>query len=167
MTKLDTVIRLTGAGALAFALAVAPAAFGQDETPAGEEHRHMHGHMQGDMPEGHAEMMEAHQAEMAEHMAAMEEHRAQMEAHRTRMEELIAEMNRASGDAKADAVAAVLNEMWSHHQAMGMGMAGHGMSKGHGMMKGHGMTKGHGCCMHGDGECPMMKEKKEDADATQ
>lgn len=151
MRHLKTYTALAGALAVLLLIAAAPAALSQDdqpqaERPMGDEHRHMHGQMQGEMPEGHAEMMEAHKEKMAEHKAAMESHLA-------KMEELIAKMNAATGDAKTDAVAAVITEMWSHHQSMreGMGM----------MMGGHGMMGGHPCPMHGTGECPMMKEKME------
>lgn len=162
MSKTKTLATYAGAVALALALAAAPAAFTQEEEhPTGDQHRHgqMQGHeghgAMGDMPEGHAEMMEAHKAKMAEHKEAME-------AHRARMEELIAEMNEATGDAKTDAVAAVINEMWSHHQGMGegMGMMGcMGMMGGHGKagcacpMHGGGMGEDHAATMHGEGGC--------------
>lgn len=155
MSKIKTFTTYAGAIALAFALAAAPAAFSQqDEPPMGEKHQHGemhgqegHGQAHGEMPEGHAEMMEEHKAKMAEHKAAME-------AHMARMEELIADMNQATGDAKTDAVAAVINEMWSHHQSMreGMGMMGAmgcmGMMGGHGKAGGQGMA-GCSCSMHG------------------
>jgi len=163
MTKQKTLTTLAGAVALAFAIAAAPAVFSQqDEKPMGDQPMHMHhGEMHhgqmGEMPEACAEMMEAHQAKMAEHKAAME-------AHRARMDELVAEMNQATGDAKVDAVAAVLSEMWSQHESMqdGMGMMGGmacmGKMGGHGMMGGH---DGCGCAMHGEGGCPMMKDDME------
>jgi hypothetical protein len=94
---------------------------------------------------------------MAEHRAKMAEHREAMEAHMARMDELLAQMNQATGDAKVDAVAAVLNEMWSHHQSMREEMGGMGMAMmGHGKM-GHGA--GCPCPMHGEGSCPMMGEE--------
>lgn len=152
MNKMTTKTWTTLAGALALALAVvaAPAAFSQqDERPMGDQHQHMHHGQAGEMPEGHAEMMAEHQAKMAEHKAAMEEHMA-------RMEQLMAEMNQATGDAKVDAVAAVLNEMWSQHQAMRESM---GMMGGHGMM-----GAGCGCGMHAEGGgCPMMQGGTDDS----
>lgn len=165
MRSFKTYATLGGALALLLLIAAAPAALSQDdppqaERPMGEQHMHGHGHhgahhgQAGGMPEGHAERMEKHRAMMAEHQEAME-------AHRARMEELIAEMNQATGDAKTDAVAAVINEMWSHHQAMREGMGGMGMM---GMSGGHGMKGGHPCPMHGTGECPMMKDPAEGSD---
>jgi hypothetical protein len=152
MTKRKTLTNLAGAVALAFAIAAAPAVFSQqDDRPMGDQHQHMHGQA-GEMPEGHAEMMAEHQAQMAEHKAAME-------AHMARMDELIAEMNQATGDAKVDAVAAVINEMWSQHEAMREHM---GMMGGMAMMGGHS-----GCCMQGGGECPLMKEKMNETDEMQ
>jgi hypothetical protein len=152
MRNPKTYTSLAGALALLLLVVAAPAAFSQDDQPQpdrpmGEQHHHMHGqhHGQtGEMPEGHAERMEKHRAMMAEHKAAME-------AHMARMDELVAEMNQATGDAKTDAVAAVLNEMWSHHQTMREHMGDMGMM-------GMGMMGGHPCPMHGTGECPMMKE---------
>lgn len=172
MRNLKTYTALAGALALLLLVTAAPAAFSQEEEvqpdrPMGEKHMHGHGahHGQaGEMPEGHAERMEKHRAMMAEHHEAMK-------AHRATMDELVAEMNAASGDAKVDAVAAVLNEMWSHRQSMreamgDMGMMGPGMGKmgGHGMMGGH--PAGCPCPMHGGGECPMMKETTEGASMT-
>lgn len=183
MSKTKTFTTYAGAIALAFTVAAAPAAFSQqDERPMGEQHQHGemhgqedHGHAHGEMPEGHAEMMEAHKAKMAEHKAAMKAHKAEME-------ELIAEMNRATGDAKVDAMAAVINEMWSHHRSMGEGMGMMGGMGCMGMMGGHGKEGGQGMAgcscsmhggemgeaqaakMHGEGGC-MQHPKKETASA--
>lgn len=167
MRNLKTNTTLARALALLLLVTAAPAAFSQEEEvqpdrPMGEKHMHGHAQMhgqQGEMPEGHAERMEKHRAMMAEHKAAMK-------AHMAKMDELIAEMNAASGDAKVDAVAAVLNEMWSHRQSMREAMGDSGMmGPGMGMMGGHGMMAGHPagcpCPMHAGGECPMMKEKTE------
>jgi Spy/CpxP family protein refolding chaperone len=156
LTKLKIFTTLAGAAALVLAVAAAPAVFSQDEPPMGDEQMHMHQGQMGqmpEMPEGHAEMMAQCQAMMAEHQAAMKEHMA-------RMDQLVAEMNQATGDAKTDAVAAVLNEMWSQHQGMHEGSGPMGgmmgtMGCGMGMMHGH---AGCGCAMHASGECPMMKQ---------
>lgn len=176
MSNTKKLATFAGALALAFALAAAPALFSQqDDRPMGEQHQHGHG-ATGEMPEGHAEMMEAHKEKMAEHKVAME-------AHMTRMEELVAEMNQATGDAKTDAVAAVINEMWSHHQSMreGMGMmgamgcmgmmGGHAKAGGQGMagcscsMHGGEMSEAHAGTMHGEGGC--MQHPKQGMESAQ
>lgn len=164
MRNPKTYTSLAGVLALLLLVVAAPAALSQDDQPQPDRpmgQQHMHGHGQhygqtGDMPEGHAEMVEKHQAMMAEHKAAME-------AHMARMDELIAGMNAASGDAKTDAVAAVINEMWTHHQSMREQMGGMGMMGGHGKMGGH--HAGCPCPMHGDGGCPMMKEGTEQGES--
>ncbi len=73
----------------------------------------MDGQMSDQMKARHDQMMQ----EMKEHMA--------------RMDELMATMNQATGQAKVDAMAAVLNEMWSQHKEM---MEHMGMMGGQGMM---------------------------------
>jgi hypothetical protein len=154
MRNPKTYTSLAGVLALLLLVVAAPAALSQDDQPQPDRpmgQQHMHGHGQTDeMPEGHAEMMEKHRAMMAEHKAAME-------AHMARVDELIAEMNATSGDAKTDAVAAVINEMWTHHQSMREQMGGMGMMGGH--------HAGCPCPMHGDGGCPMMKEGTEQGDS--
>ncbi len=48
--------------------------------------------------------------------AQMRAQRAQMEAHDARLDELVAAMNAAKGDAKVDAIAAVVNELVSQRR---------------------------------------------------
>ncbi len=170
MRNPKTYTSLAGVLALLLLVVAAPAALSQDDQPQPDrpmDRQHAHGHGQhhgqtDEMPEGHAEMMEKHQAMIAEHKAAME-------AHMARVDELVATMNQSTGDAKTDAVAAVINEMWSHHQSMreamgDSGMMGPGMGKmgGHGMMAGH--PAGCPCPMHAGGECPMMKDRAQESD---
>jgi hypothetical protein len=150
MSNLKTYATAAGVLALLLTLTAAPAALSQEGEPPPGHHGMQHHGKPGEMPPGHAE-------KMAEHRAKMAEHREAMEAHMARMDELVAQMNQATGDAKVDAVAAVLNEMWSHHQSMREEMGGMGMAMmGHGKM-GHGA--GCPCPMHGEGSCPMMGEE--------
>jgi hypothetical protein len=89
-------------------------------------------------------------------MAHHKEMMARMEAMDTRLDELVKKMNAATGSRKADAVAAVVNElvvqrkqMREHMMAMQPEMMKHMMGHMHaGMMKG---------MMESMSECPMMK----------
>jgi hypothetical protein len=106
-------------------IGVVPAAFGQ---PPDRQQ----------MQEKCQEMMEKHQ-QMQQEMAAMD----------ARLEELVQQMNAATGEARIDAMAAVINELVEQRQDMHEMM----MEMGPGMM-GHMM-------MHMDPEmmqmCPMMQ----------
>ena len=140
---------MTVAGTLALLLLAAPRTAPSQEGDPEPDHPMGAQHMGGqEMPEGHAEMIERHRELMAEHRQAMEDH---ME----RMGELMDRMHGATGDAKVEAMAAVLDEMWSHRQSMyesmgamrGMGM----MGMGPGMMGGPGIMRGHP-------DCPMSEK---------
>jgi hypothetical protein len=95
---------------------------------------------------------------MMAHHEAMKAEMASMDA---RLDALVAAMNAAGGDKKADATAAVVNElvvqrkaMRDHMMAMGPRMMRHMMQHGRpGMMEGKGMS-----------ECPMMQPAPEGGD---
>jgi hypothetical protein len=80
---------------------------------------------------------------MQEMMKMHEQMMAEMKASRTRLDVLVKEMNSASGNAKVDAIAAVVTELAGQHDAMYQRMSGmHGrMMSGEGMMHGPNMMR--------------------------
>ena len=130
---------ILGLIALTLVLLVAGAAFAGEEGEGGMEPGQMKPCPCQERMARHKEMQEKHVA-----MAA-------------RLDELVAAMNEAEGQAKADAVAAVVNELVAQHKMMHGRMMDHspmmhnGMACGHG----HGMMQG----MHGSQcDCPMMQK---------
>jgi hypothetical protein len=126
--------------------AMAPAAaHGQAGGPAAKSEHHgaEHGatqHQAGKM--GHCPQMQGmHEQKMAD-MKAMD----------ARLDEKLAAMNAAKGDAKIDAMAAVITELASQRKAMQQKMASHHGERGHKM--GH---QG----MKSEDDCPMMQMKHE------
>lgn len=119
------------AGALALAIVAVPALWAQNAQqgmPAQGQQMH-HGMMAGGQMSGQmSEQMKARHDQM---MQAMKDQMA-------RMDELMAKMNQATGQAKVDAMAAVLNEMWSERKDMMDHMSQMGRMGGPGMMHGHG-----------------------------
>lgn len=113
---------------LALSLGVSGRALAQDR-PMGGEHP---------MKAQHEAMMARHETMMAQHEAMM----AAMKAADARLDSLVAEMSSATGDAKVNAVTAVVAELVTQHEAMHAHMA-EMMGQGtHGMMCGPG--EGHG-----------------------
>ncbi len=107
------------------------------QAPATAGHQHEHASAQGQAAtEGQSDRMQMHQKMMAE-MAAMNQ----------KLDTLVAQMNAAQGQAKVDAIAAVINEMNNDRKQMMEHMAsmmGHGGMMG-GMMGAEGqpgMTMG-------------------------
>jgi hypothetical protein len=81
------------------------------------------------------------QSNMPDMMKMHERMMAEMKANDTALDALVAQMNAATGPAKVDAVAAVLNELVRQQKAMHQHMAHmHGMM-GRGMMGGRGMMR--------------------------
>ncbi len=117
------------AGVLALAIVAVPALWAQNAQQAMP--------MQGQqMQRG---MMAGGQAQTSDQMKARHDQMMQqMKDHMARMDELMAKMNEATGQAKVDAVAAVLNEMWSQRKEMMESMGEMGSMGGPGMMGGHG-----------------------------
>lgn len=100
-----------GAVGLLLASLLVPAGLHAQERPAMGEHD--------------PEMMARHQAMMAEHEQTM-----------ARMDSLTATMNETTGDARVEAMAALLNELVAQHRAMHEHMREmmmHRMGEGHGM----------------------------------
>lgn len=92
--------RLAIVAALAFGtLGMAIAVWAQDPGP-------------GPMPPGHGRMMSP------ERLQAHQQMMEQMRAHDARLDELVKAMNEATGQAKVDAIAAVLNEMIAQRRTM-------------------------------------------------
>jgi hypothetical protein len=109
-----------------------------------------------------AQGMKMEKPMMAECKAMMERHhkmQAEMKQMDERLERLVTEMNSASGSARVDRMAAVINEMVSQRRAMHERMSSM-MPK---MMQhmsshmGHAMMRMHGEMAH----CPMMKQEVE------
>jgi hypothetical protein len=102
---------------------------------------------EGDMPPG----KNVYGPQYAERQKAHREMMQKMEASNAKLDELVAAMNAAQGDAKVDAIAAVVNELVAQRRAMQARMAQvraqHGGGKGHG----GGMGKGKGKGMPGGG----------------
>jgi hypothetical protein len=96
------------------------------------------------MMEGCQEMMAAHQA-MKTEMASMD----------ARLDSLVAAMNAAAGDAKAEATAAVVNELVAQRKVMRDRM----MAMGPRMMR-HSMHHGGPGGMKPMADCPMMQPAK-------
>lgn len=131
---------ILGLIALTLTLLVAGAAFAGSGAQEGDG-----GMDQGEMRPCPCQEMMARHKEMQEKHAAMA----------ARLDELVAAMNEAEGQAKADAVAAVVNELVAQHKKMHGGMMQHPPVMHPGMGPGHGMMKG----MHGAPcNCPMMQE---------
>jgi hypothetical protein len=75
---------------------------------------------------------------MQDMMKMHEQMMAEMKADDAKLDALVKEMNAANGDAKVDAIAAVINELVRQHRIMHgrMGqMHEHMMGMGHGMMR--------------------------------
>lgn len=169
---------LLAAGAPATLADTTPAA--QDEMQHEEHHATETDEGSDDMPmdEMHARMMERHQKMVAE----VKQQKAELDA-------LVDAMDSAEGDAKVDAMAAVLSELVSQHQArMGQriemmetmregGLMKHGgmhhgaEAKGHHRScdckkKGHAHAHGGECPHHGDSQkCPKCAHHAKGDDA--
>lgn len=128
---------------LALLLAVLPLAAAPQDKP----HAHRHGAMtesaeKAPMGDACAAMME-HHAEMQERMKAMD----------AELDGLLAEVENATGDAKVDALAAVVEELVEQRRSMHAMMAKHQP-----MMMRHRMQHmGEGGAMS---DCPMMQRMK-------
>lgn len=123
---------------LALAVVAVPALRAQQgaqQQPMPMQGRHMHHGMMG-----------SEQGQMSDQMKARHDQMMQeMQEHMARMDDLMAKMDQATGQDKVDAMAAVLDEMWSQHKEM-MGHMGGGAMAGMGM----------GC------HCPMMEGQGDD-----
>lgn len=111
--------------------------------------------MQGGMHDD-AKMQQMHEQMMARHQKMLEH----MEQQKARLDQLVDEMASAEGEAKVDAVAAVVQELVAQHQKqMGrrmemMEQMGEGGMMMHGKAGKHhgGKMKGHAGCSHCKGE---------------
>lgn len=144
LDSMHTPYRRTHALLVGAALLAATAWLGGQSQQPGTQQPHQHG-TSTQTPQADAGMMAKCQAMMAEHKQAMADQQKADES----LDALVATMNRASGQQKADAVAAVVTEMVTQRKAMHqrmlkmqMGMMAH--------MAEH-MQSG------GSAMCPMMK----------
>ena len=169
MTKKTLKLPLLFALTLALVAVTVPFAFAGDGDDAAMQDSQQEQGMesmdqQHDMQAMREQMMQRHQQMLDE-----------MKQEQSTLDALVEQMKSAQGDAKVDAVAAVLDELVAQHQERtaqriemmetmdGMGsMTGHGMA---GMHHGGEMMKGHGghCGGHCDGKakcekCPMKGE---------
>lgn len=108
------------------------------EAAAKPEH---HGHDPGATQQqagrmGHCQQMQGMHEQMTAEMKAMD----------ARLDEKLTAMNAAKGDAKIDAMAAVITELASQRKAMQQMMAGHRGMRGHKMGQ-QGMKSEDGCAM--------------------
>jgi hypothetical protein len=135
------------AGALALAIVAVPALWAQNaqQTMPMQGQRMRQGTMAGGQMSG----------QMSDQMKARHDQMMQeMKDHMARMDDLMAKMNQATGQAKVDAMAAVLNEMWSERKEMMDRMGGMGPMGGQSMMDGKGMMNGKGSMMGQSGDNP-------------
>ncbi len=130
------------------------------QAPATTEHQHQHATAQGHPTEAQSDQMKQMHEKMMAEMQAMDQ----------KLDGLIAQMNAAQGQAKVDAIAAVINEMNNDRkqvmQQMTSMMAHRGMMAGAGNHPG--MTMGtSGAMMTGMGETfdPVCRAKMADNSA--
>ena len=169
MTKKKLKLPLLLALTLALLVVTVPFAFAGDGDAAAAEP--MKG-MQQEQAPNQMDQMDQQQDMQAMHEQMMQRHQQmldEMKQEEAKLDSLVEQMQSAQGDAKVDAIAAVLQELVAQHQErMGQriemmekmgGMMGHGMpGMHHGgkkMMKGHAGHCGSCAAHEKSGDCPM------------
>ena len=139
--KLSRFARVVVVGCAAVVVAAMPGLAGQAPHATTKTKDKVHASMPADMT-----------ARCQAMMADQEKMTAEMKAADQRLDDLVAKMNAAAGTEKADATAAVVNEMVAQRRAMRDGM----MKMQHGMM-GH-MMEHMQAGKDSMAQCPMMKQ---------